>query len=477
MAIVLQFKQGDSGTTLNLNAGEAGFQLAGQGWSPAVATPVYMGDPPPIGESIHLRLAGASHNAIATSMQSLHDMQVMAEQYMMGQVVSTPVWLHAKMANETGERRALVHSITAQYKTSWFGPQATAEDIPLVLSVVRGPYWESTSVRLFPDDEPAAAVSVKYDYTAAGTGVSAHDIVGDVGARVEDFRFQGGAGPDQLGVAWMGIRSANLRSAVQLSNFALIWELEAGTNNGNETGITDEADADASGGNVVQVVETDLQWDNTWQKVLSIDAGDVAGANADDLQGLFLWLLRTYVASGTWDVQLRYGYISMLDADYIKGRIVEVSNTGYAAKEMDVMGLPLTNIRTLDFDSDMAGGYAIQVWARRTSGSGNFFVDCLCPIPADEGFAKLSFTDTSHVVELGQDPRLVWDGVISSPTILSQLNIIESLPYFSLPPGDGYIVCVYEYVTQPDDDDTINFNDVPANTAYYERWLSLRGSE
>ena len=477
MAIVLLFKQGDSGTTLDLNSATADFQLAGNGWNPAVASPVYMGDPAPIGETIHLRLKNSSHDNIAGNMQSLHEMQVLANRYIDGLVVSTPVWLHAKMANETKERRALVYSISVQYKTSWFGEPATALDIPLVITVVRGPYWEATTALNFPDDEPGAAVSVIYDYTAAGTGVSAHDIVGDVGARIEDFRFQGGT-DDQLGVAWMGVRSASMRTAVQLSNFEPIWEMEDGTNNANETGVTDQVDTDASGGNVVRVVETDLQWDDTWQKILYTNLADVTVANADDQQGSYLWLLRTYAASGTWEVQLRYGYLGMFDVDFIHGNIVEVANTGYAMKEMDIKPIPLSNIRLLDFDANMAAGVTIQVWARRTSGSGNFFVDCLCPIPIDEGFVKLSAPDNPHIYEFGQDPRLIWDGVIaSSAPILNQTGIIESINNFVLPPGNGFIVCVYEYVTQPDDDDTIDFNDIPANTAYFERWLSLRGAE
>jgi hypothetical protein len=62
MAIVLKFKQGDSGTELNLNAGATGFQLSGQGWSPSVATPVHMGDPGPVVETIHLLLAHTNQN-------------------------------------------------------------------------------------------------------------------------------------------------------------------------------------------------------------------------------------------------------------------------------------------------------------------------------------------------------------------------------------------------------------------------------
>ncbi|MHC4334123.1 MAG: hypothetical protein ACYSUV_10290, partial [Planctomycetota bacterium] len=187
MAIVLKFKQGDSGTELDMMDGTDGFQLAGRGWSPAVATPVHMGDPPPITENIHLRIRETDQDAIATSMQLLHEMQVIANRYMKDSTQEDPVWLHAKMANETGERRALVHSISVQYKSSWFGTEATVEDMPLVITIVRGPYWESITVRNLPDYAPSAAACVVYDYTAAGAAVSAHDIVGDAGARLRFF--------------------------------------------------------------------------------------------------------------------------------------------------------------------------------------------------------------------------------------------------------------------------------------------------
>ena len=127
-------------------------------------------------------------------------MQVLAERYINDPAQETPVWLHAKMANETGERRALVYSITVQYKTSWFGPQATAEDIPLVMTVVRGPYWENTTVRNLPDATPGAAACVVYDYTAAGAAVGAHDLMVEVHHHPEEALSDGAQSlyPDQF---------------------------------------------------------------------------------------------------------------------------------------------------------------------------------------------------------------------------------------------------------------------------------------
>jgi hypothetical protein len=43
MATTLKFKQGDSGTELNLNSTTTGFRLEEYGWDPAVASPVHMG--------------------------------------------------------------------------------------------------------------------------------------------------------------------------------------------------------------------------------------------------------------------------------------------------------------------------------------------------------------------------------------------------------------------------------------------------
>ena len=482
MAIVLQFKQGDSGTTLNLNAGETGFQLAGDGWNPAVATPVHMGDPPPIGESIHLRLAHSSHDNIATSVQSLHEMQVLADRYINDPTQETPVWLHAKMANETGERRALVHSITIQYKTSWFGAPATALDIPLVITVVRGPYWESTTARNLPDGAPSAAASVTYNYTAAGDVVAAHDIVGD-GARIRLLDIYNNF---NLHRYWMGIRSAGKHGATGVSNFVNVWECEDGVNNSVESGITDEVDATASGGDRVTVSETDLDWDDgNFHNCIYILLGNVTNNEADQW-GDFLWLLRAKVTAGTWETRLGFSVgVYMADSgNDIKTDIVEVSDTDWGFYEMGVKPISLRNIHTLieaDYSKSLEHFYRIDIYARRTSGAGNFYLDCLCPIPIDEGFLKIEGKESStdeHVL-FGHSPEGVKGSIsFSGGNLLVQTFALMGVQNFTLPPGDGRIICVYSQKAGGADTltNTIKFNDGDTGR-YYERWLSLRGSE
>jgi hypothetical protein len=483
MAIVLKFKQGDSGTELSLNAGEAGFQLAGQGWSPAVATPVHMGDPPPIGETIHLLLANTSHNNIATNMQSLHEMQVLADRYINDPHQEDPVWLHAKMDNETGERRALVYRIEAQYKTSWFGPQATALDIPLVLTVVRGPYWESTSVRNLPDAAPAAAACVVYNYTAAGDVVAAHDIVGDVGARLRFFELNDT--DDSLERFWMGIRSANKHGADGITNFVNIWECENGTNNASESGITDVVDATASGGNRVQVVETDLDWDEAdFKEVCLIDIDDVT-VNDEDQRGNFLWLLRAKVTAGTWEIRLSIttGVDEYAPTNYVSLRkdIIEISDTDWRYYEMGIAPMSERNIHAIidsDFPKSQEDAFTIYIYARRTSGAGNLHIDCVTPMPVDEGFIKFYSLGTFISKVFGQSPEGTY-GVVGG-SIGSSLDLVfpepRSVENFILPPGDGRIYCVYERAGSSDITDTVSFNEADKGR-YYERWLSLRGSE
>ena len=475
MAIVLQFKQGDSGTTLSLNSASAGFSLAG--WSPSVATPVHMGDPAPIGESIHLRLKQANQNTLATSMQSLHEMQVLADRYINDPTQETPVWLHAKMANETGERRALVYSISVQYKSSWFGPEATAEDIPLVLNVVRGPYWESTSVRDLPDSGSKTGAGVVYDYTAAGSGGTpeAHDYVGDVGARLRFFDMES---TDALEVVWMGIRSAAKRGSTGLSNFINIWECEDGT---NVVDATDTVDATASGADNVTVAESANNWDDgNFVMPMYLDLADIS-ANEIDQFGTFLWLLRASPsASTTWEIYLQTTY-GGTEAQVTNHPIVEInSGADWDFYELGISSIPRRDFRAITL-SDLGDGYEadmrLHLYARRTSGTGNLLLDCLVPIPVDEGFCKIyvptAFLNTN--LSFGVSPQGGVSGV-SHFGVIDTLAEIKSFNNFTLPPGDGRIYAAFSQGGKSDITDDITFNDVDAGK-YYERWLSLRGSE
>jgi hypothetical protein len=386
-----------------------------------------------------------------------------------------PVWLHAKMANETGERRALVHSISVQYKSSWFGTEATVEDMPLVVTIVRGPYWESTTARNLPDDAPSAAACVVYDYTAAGDAVGAHDIVGDVGARIRQFSILT-PGNGDLSAYWMGIRSANKHGATGISNFAPVWELEDGN---NATDVTDTVDAVASGGYNITVSESVRDWDDgEFHLVSTINLGDVTAYPEDQL-GKFLWLLRATASTSTWEVRLQlHSGVSVITQDP-----VELSTAvGYHWQPLSISKIPLHSIRSIntgDYAATNFGEVGVKIHARRTSGSDDLKLDCLALIPVDEGSLYLDVVTDPVAIEemIGESPSGQFqairkdttdDGIHDYKTILDPNN-------FRLPPGDGRIYCVYE--TSPDVlSETITFNDGDVGR-YYERWLSLKGKD
>jgi hypothetical protein len=484
MAIISKFVRGSA--TVDLNDGNDGFQLGGRGWLPAVATPVYMGYSPPVVETLHLRLRQTSHNNVSTYMQA----QVFADQYINDPTEDTPVWLHAKLDNETGERRALVRSIQVQYGASWYGDEATVLDVPLTITVTREPYWESTTARDLPASAALSGAAVVYDYTASGASVGAHDIVGDdVGARIEILSVLGVTTDDNVNKAWMGIRSD---AKADTTHFNPIWECEDGVLAAAVATadiITEVNTASPGGGSRAYVVGTPTA-DNTWEQYLEIRIADLSLGSpsySDSFIGTFLWLLRSKVAtSSTYEVRLRHGVSGMYT--YVNSRIAEVDHTSWNYTEMSVVSIPPWDIHGLTAWNDVGGANEnkllylcdVSVWAKRTSGTADIYFDCLCPIPVDEGFLHFGrATDASdtYYVSFFDSPQHTQSMLV----IDTSNDYARSTPSFNsrnfvLPPGNGRLYCVYSGSDDSDITDEFIFNSAD-NGKYYERWLSLRGSE
>jgi hypothetical protein len=398
-------------------------------------------------------------------------MQVLADRYINDNQQEDPVWLHASMDGETGERRALVRSIEIQYKPQWFGAGESTLNIPLALVIEREPYWENPTATSLPDVAPSAAACVVYDYTS-GAG---QDVVGDAGGRIRLFGIKHTTGLDRY---WMGIRSANKHGSTGLSNFINIWECEDGTPG---TDVTETADGSASGGTKDRVTESARNWDSgIFFDVCRILLTDVT-ANEEDQLGDFLWLLRAKVVSGTWEIRLSFA--ASTSSAELFSEIVEVSNTNWEYYDLAIHPIPVRNLHAiLDTDFPTTGEtLAVRVYARRTSGSGDLDVDAVIPIPIDEGFIKMQ-GDTSvggtEQLYFGHSPEGIKDTmtrIVNSP---GQRFAIRGIHNFILPPGDGRIYCVYSQKEGAADvlTDTIVFNDGDVGR-YYERWYSLRGGE
>lgn len=309
-----------------------------------------------------------------------------------------------------------------------------------------------------------------------GMWLQGHDIVGSVGARIDLMRLTAAAG-DVLGRAWIGLRSADRHGT--LANFENYWECEDASLLGTDAALAADATANPGGGGNTKVTIT--PGTASLAKRLTIRLDDVT-ANPSDNFGLFLWLLRAKVSAGEWQVQLRYGYYAMDDADFVQGQVLTLTNTSWNILEMDMQPIPFRNQQALpldDIDEDAEGAFCIQIWAERTSGSGTLQLDVLCPVPLDEGWCKFgTFQDAANLVYLGSTP---YDTYIAYNYSSLSSNWFEfgecDAPAFYLPLGDGRMIIVIARETTSDITDQISLNTVTNTGRYYERWVSLRGAE
>jgi len=230
----------------------------------------------------------------------------------------------------------------------------------------------------------------------------------------------------------------------------------------------------------------------TWAERLSIRLNDVSTDEPDNL-GLFLWLLRAKVSAGTWEVQLRYGYSLMDDDDFVRGPIVETSNTSWDYLEMGQAYVPIRDLQIIPasvLSVDVyEGTFMVQVWARRTAGAGTIDLDCLCPITLDIGWlvsknidaAYRGATDKDHFTyAVGpQDKKAAYTLFVNAGVV----TVLAGVPTLStdglyLPPGDGRLYVVYAHATSSVITDVIAIGSLsPATQGYFERWSSLRGAE
>ena len=138
--------------------------------------------------------------------------------------------------------------------------------------------------------------------------------------------------------------------------------------------------------------------------------------------------------------------------------------------------IPIINQKAIldgDISTDISlANFAIQIWARRTANAGDLYIDCWAPLPVDEGFVKLSsaFGAIGNTY-FGESPTNITDATLIGHPMEVHYD------HFRLPVGDGRI---YYISTSSASTDTLAENTL-LNAAdagkYYERWLSLRGTE
>ena len=127
-------------------------RAGGDNWQPQYPVVTVNGDPDPVVETMRLQCRGTSQNAIAGTMQIWADMMRGASIYRTDANGTAPVWLHAKLDDETNERRSIVHRIDAAWVDSGM-TEAIDQDVLLFdAAIERGPTggWRRAMVTALP---------------------------------------------------------------------------------------------------------------------------------------------------------------------------------------------------------------------------------------------------------------------------------------------------------------------------------------
>ena len=390
MALTLKLLQGV--TEVSFQAGSTGIQLASDGWQPLVSA-----SGAPVIETMSLEARAASHNALATTLQALHDMQRWARAYTRDFTQTTPVWLYAQLNAETNPRRCLVYGdispgegpLVMRYASGWFGPESANEMASLSLALQRRGWWESVALTT---DKTGAAISCiggAFDYTASPAAA----IPGDAPARLAKMLLATGLYSNGI-LIWLGFRSAEKHGT--LANFVANWELDNGT-----VGIDTAKGADSNTVST-QAMITDFAGVTDWAERVKIELNDVT-AHASDNYGRFVVILRARVgASTTCEVEVQGGYRAAHAALH---EPVEVSEGAYHIFPVGVVTILSRDISGGHLSALDDTGFGFEIHARRTSGTGSLYLDVLTLIPADEYFMHIQCDQSATDVGVTVSPR------------------------------------------------------------------------
>jgi len=474
----------DGTTTINLGD-TTDFHML-DGWIPAIAEPT--GDdsvPPYVVDVIPVAIQCANANALAAGLQKAHALDRLARQYHADPRQHKEVWFTRQLDGETGSTRSLVKSLTfrgnAALGGGWFdaAPSISAGRFGELI-VEHHPYWERTTALTLKDESPAAGASVFYDY------YNNTAVPGDVPARIANMEVYAHADSsgDDISRLWIGIRGSD-KYAVTPTNFVNIWECENGTNEASGD-TTDEGgtDATASGSDHVNVAPSSLPW-TSWTKVLDITFDDVngGGETGPDQNGEHLWLLRAKAdADTTWQVQLRWGYQDISADTLVPGEIMQVDSTSWDYYEGGSASFPLYDCQAMlqASWSNLDLEYEVEIWAQRTSGTGDLYLDCLCPVPIGEGFI---YVENAALQTDGTMPVLIATSPRDRISALSYYNPDpQAMPrvspnHFYLPPSNGRMIIVYAKASSSVIGDRIRCCATASRAIFYPRWVTLRGAE
>jgi len=129
--------------TLDLLNYTDGFDIAYEGWIPKVPAQ----DESEVIDTLTLRVAGTSHDDLASKLQRIAQFSEYARWYRQNPSERYGVWLRAKLSDESEARQTFVHNIDHAPAASVYS-RAVNENYHLnnyIMQLRRVPYWEGTS--------------------------------------------------------------------------------------------------------------------------------------------------------------------------------------------------------------------------------------------------------------------------------------------------------------------------------------------
>lgn len=179
-----QLVAGDREIVINLLDSDFGFQLERNGWKPS--TPRYAerwverafsegrylrrSEAQNVVEKITVNLSADSHDALSAKIRQLFDIANRARMYQTTDWYKTPVYLHAKLTDESHSRYALVRNLSVEFGQSLYAVPADPGNFieNIIITIEREPFWRDG----IPGKLPTSAIPLRNTVNNGSTGIT-----------------------------------------------------------------------------------------------------------------------------------------------------------------------------------------------------------------------------------------------------------------------------------------------------------------
>jgi len=318
------------------------------------------------------------------SIFKLDQLKEFARNYISDITNSDPVYL-IWVTDGENNRHSIVYDLSYEIRAEEnLSPLLGNNAAKVRLSVQHNPYWEADG-------------SVTFAGTVNTLGGTINMNVGSISypSRIQYMNVDGynDEFANHLTKAWIGIRDK--RNG--LGGFISKWETEYGSLGTDASFGTSSA---ASNGTTTNITFATT----AMNKRITVQWGNVATANYDDICGSYLVLGRIKLSAGTVEVvtELRHGWLgfagleSSVGVNYISA-VTDANLVNYNLIPLGIVDIPPTGDRSAiaSQTASIMSSYGLSLYAERLSAGGSMSVDCFVLIPNDH-LLVLGSADINH---------------------------------------------------------------------------------